>query len=49
MSDVTIEPEVMNDDTLVTAWTLVTEGREYDGVEEDRKAIGTEMAKRLQS
>ena len=40
-------PEEMDDDTLAAAWTITDEGRQYDGVEEDRRAIGREMAKRL--
>ena len=40
-------PEEMDDDTLAAAWTITDEGRQYDGVEEDRRAIGREMASRL--
>ena len=37
----------MDDVTLATAWELADKGRQYEGVEEDRRMMGREMAKRL--
>lgn len=42
-------PEEMDDETLLAAWELADEGRQYDGVEADRRAIGREMAERLRA
>ena len=50
MTDRTVpdaDPEEMDDATLATAWEITNEGRQYEGVEEDRRAIGEEMASRL--
>lgn len=41
------DPEDMDDATLAAAWALADSGRQYDGVEEDRRAVGREMAERL--
>lgn len=39
----------MDDETLVKAWELTDKGRQYEGVEQDRRQVGREMAFRLQS
>jgi hypothetical protein len=41
------DPEEMDDATLATAWEITNDGRQYEGVEEDRRSIGEEMASRL--
>lgn len=43
------DPEKMDDPTLAAAWEIADDGRQYEGVAEDRRAIGREMAKRLES
>jgi hypothetical protein len=45
--DIGGDPEEMNDATLATAWKITDDGRQYEGVEADRRAIGREMAERL--
>jgi len=41
------DPSEMDDATLATAWKITDEGRQYPGVESDRREIGREMASRL--
>jgi len=41
------DPAEMDNATLVAAWTITHKGRQYEGVEEDRRAIGEEMAQRI--
>jgi len=37
----------MNDKTLVASWALVSDGRQYEGVADDKEMIASEMAERL--
>lgn len=37
----------MDDETLVKVWELTDKGRQYEGVEQDRRRVGREMAFRL--
>lgn len=41
------ELEEFDDLTLACCWDITDAGRQYDGVEEDRRLIGREMARRL--
>jgi len=47
MSGIVFHPEEMDNITLAYAWEITDEGRQYDGVEEDRRKIAREMAKRI--
>ena len=41
------DPSEMDEGTLATAWEITDGGRQYEGVELDRREIGREMASRL--
>ena len=41
------DPEEMDNPTLWAAWQITDRGRQYEGVEEDRREIGREMARRI--
>lgn len=41
------DPAELDDATLATAWEITDDGRQYEGVESDRREIGREMASRL--
>lgn len=47
MSGIVFYPEEMDNLTLAYAWAITDKGRQYDGVEEDRRMIGREMAERI--
>ena len=41
------DPSEMDNLTLWAAWQITDRGRQYEGVEEDRREIGREMARRI--